>query len=228
MVAKNDKGERVGERKGPLNGVMWRVGGRRDARAAAGGGRGTRGGKKPADCQAVENRDCRPRGPPLQRTLGTARQWRRASWPPLPSPPAGGGQRTRGRKKPADCQAVENRDCRPRGPPLQRTLGTARQWRRASWPPLPPPTSRSLSLPSLSCCSPGAAAPPPPLLLSAHAHVPECLVRELGGGEGWCWVRGRCSTTARLRRQRQTWQDKRAWWQSAGQVPVKPSVRAMT
>ena len=63
MVAKNDKGERVGERKGPLNGVMWRVGGRRDARAAAGGGRGTRGGKKPADCQAVENRDC-PRGQP--------------------------------------------------------------------------------------------------------------------------------------------------------------------
>ena len=177
MVAKNDKGEMAWEWKGPLNGVMWRVGGRRDARAAAGGGRGTRGGKKPADCQAVENRDCRPRGPPLQRTLGTARQWRRASWPPLPSPP---------------------------------------------------PTSRSLSLPSLSCCSPGAAAPPPPLLLSAHAHVPECLVRELGGGEGWCWVRGRCSTTARLRRQRQTWQDKRAWWQSAGQVPVKPSVRAMT
>ena len=51
MVAKNDKGERVGERKGPLNGVMWRVGGRRDARAAAGGGRGTRDGMKASSAE---------------------------------------------------------------------------------------------------------------------------------------------------------------------------------
>ena len=44
MVAKNDKGERVGEWKGPLIEVVWRVGGRRGARAAAGGGRGAREG----------------------------------------------------------------------------------------------------------------------------------------------------------------------------------------
>ena len=40
MVAKVDKGERVGEWKGPLIGVRWRVGVRRAARAAEGGGRG--------------------------------------------------------------------------------------------------------------------------------------------------------------------------------------------
>ena len=34
MVAKVDKGERVGEWKGPLIGVRWRVGVRRAARAA--------------------------------------------------------------------------------------------------------------------------------------------------------------------------------------------------
>ena len=153
---------------------------------------------------------------------------------------------THGRASPAGQEGQARTS--PRGPtrpdPGSARAGAASRVRRrgfAGWRPSStgyrrwprcrsshPSTSRSLSLPSLSCCSPGAAAPPPPLLLSAHAHVPECLVRELGGGEGWCWVRGRCSTTARLRRQRQTWQDKRAWWQSAGQVPVKPSVRAMT
>ena len=51
MVAKNDKGEMAGEWKGPLNGVMWRVGGRRDARAAAGGGRGTRDGMKASSAE---------------------------------------------------------------------------------------------------------------------------------------------------------------------------------
>ena len=40
MVAKVDKGERVGQWKGPLIGVRWHVGGRRAARAAEGGGRG--------------------------------------------------------------------------------------------------------------------------------------------------------------------------------------------
>ena len=42
MVAKIDKGDRVGEWKGPLVGVRWRVDGRRAARAAAGGGWGAR------------------------------------------------------------------------------------------------------------------------------------------------------------------------------------------
>ena len=40
MVAKVDKGERVGQWKGPLIKVRWHVGGRRAARAAEGGGRG--------------------------------------------------------------------------------------------------------------------------------------------------------------------------------------------
>ena len=38
MVAKVGKDERVGEWKGPLIGVRWRVGVRRAARAAEGGG----------------------------------------------------------------------------------------------------------------------------------------------------------------------------------------------
>ena len=40
VVAKVDKGERVGQWKGPLIKVRWHVGGRRAARAAEGGGRG--------------------------------------------------------------------------------------------------------------------------------------------------------------------------------------------
>ena len=54
MVAKVDKDERVGEWKGPLIGVRWRVGVRRAARAAEGGGQGAQ--------DLVEGRERRKRG----------------------------------------------------------------------------------------------------------------------------------------------------------------------
>ena len=54
MVAKVGKDERVGEWKGPLIGVRWRVGVRRAARAAEGGGRGAQ--------DLAEGRERRKRG----------------------------------------------------------------------------------------------------------------------------------------------------------------------
>ena len=54
MVAKVDNDERVGEWKGPLIGVRWRVGVRRAARAAEGGGRGAQ--------DLAEGRERRKRG----------------------------------------------------------------------------------------------------------------------------------------------------------------------
>ena len=100
MVAKNDKGERVEEWKGPLNGVMWCVGGRRDARATAGGGRGTRDGRKQwhGAVHATDRVLCRrrrhrpaaataaamPPSPPCHRRPATAALPASASALPLP------------------------------------------------------------------------------------------------------------------------------------------------